>query len=95
MNKEFPPNKWFRKYVTPGRFSIFMLLFTAFMIFGPMLIPVVYLGMIQNILLYGLMAFIACMIPMFVWMVYWVMKYPPKVEYCKECNRALPIKYED
>jgi hypothetical protein len=95
MNKEFPPNRWFRKYITPGRSAIFVLVMVAFTILGPKIIPASALSVVASILILTVISIVAMAMPLMIWQVYWYIKYPTKVESCKECGRVLPIKYED
>jgi hypothetical protein len=95
MNKEFPPHKWLRKYVTPGRLLAFMAIAVAFTWFGPLLIPVAYHEVVFNLMILVVIGIVLLSIPNIIWQICWRIKYPPQIEYCKECNRALPIKYED
>jgi len=91
MNKEFPFDRWFRRHVTPGRFTLAIILLIAFVIFGSLVIPAT-IGLLCYILLATILVIT---VPITVWQIYWHIKYPPQIEFCKECGRAKPIKYED
>ena len=92
MVKEFPPNKWFRKFVTPGRLILGAILYLVFLFYGPRLLGVALYSNIVMKLLCMIIAFACIMVP---YQIYWMNKYRVKPEFCKECGRAKPIKYEE
>jgi len=98
MNKEFPVDKWFRKHVSPWRMIVAAFSLMALMIYGPSFIThytVISMAFMMNAMIIVLALVMNAMVGLFAWKIYWDIKYKPKVEYCKECDRPLPIKYED
>jgi uncharacterized membrane protein YccC len=93
MRKEFPPDKWIRKH-TPQPILVFIsfLLFVSFLITIPLWSSVMWL----RVLMCGLLGvvFVICFVA-FIWQIVWDVKYPREVEFCKECGRAKPEKFED
>jgi hypothetical protein len=92
MRKEFPPDRWLRKHLTPMR-SIFAVvgLYAGLDVLYHSL-PYNGKYMFFNILMWGSIAF---GLGTLVWRVWWDHLHPYKVEFCKECARALPRKYDD
>lgn len=74
---------------------LFLIALMAFALFAPVVVPVVYHPMLMNVMLGFLAAFMVFGLGMIVWQIYWNIRYPVKPEFCKECGRAKPIKYED
>lgn len=92
MRKEFPLNKWLRKYVTPGRFTIGIVAYLMIMLLGPLWIPA---AMIVNMATYSMIILLVIAVPSMFWWLTWEFKNPYQPEFCKECGRAKPEKFED
>lgn len=88
-NKEFPLDKWLRK--NPFKVWLVMFAIIATMIpiamFYPAYSLTAFIVFIFVVLAFGLIGMIGTIV--------WSIKHPYKPEFCKECGRAKPMKYEE
>jgi len=92
MNKQYPVDKWLTKVLSPKIVFTFAGLLVGWVwIANSHIIPQ------STAITINVIALMICgilMVVNIVGKIYWSIKYPTKVEYCKECHQQLPIKYD-
>jgi Na+/melibiose symporter-like transporter len=92
MRKEFPVNKWLRKHMTPLRTVAAIVMYMIVIIVAPKYISLAAYRTVMMSLIYGFMGVI---LPTMIWWIFWEVKNRYQPEFCKECGRTLPEKFED
>ena len=92
MNKQYPLDKWVNKYFTPRNFLGVIAIGALFVWLSWS--HIISVNTTIAVCLSILLGFLVLSIIYMIGGVYWTIKHPVTVEYCKECNQRLPIKYE-
>src|ERR1700677_2398599 len=92
MRKEFPVDRWLRKHMGTGRSIIAILAIIVLLFSSTVFLPQ---ALALSILIWFLLGFTASAAFLVACGFYWLIKYPPQVEFCKECGRAKPEKFDD